>query len=252
MGKTLQAPRRRGFSPSNDQPALAADRAVATVASEPAVPARRPRPRPREPAAGIPGVVAERALPSPVTVSVICPTFNRAAMHEKLYENFRKQDYAAQGFSGSSTIRMRHRPSSEVHGPGRSLRHTPQKRRSAPSATSSSPIRPGALIAHFDDDDYTRRTTSLRWSPPSPQGRGLRRTRHVERVSQRDGHRRLFDARRQMHANMWGWGFSYIYRRYVATLVRFPNLNNGEDYAFVQAVARASGLKPSRSKAGAD
>ena len=216
MGKTLQAPRRRGFSPSNDQPALAADRAVATVASEPAVPAPPPPPpAASEPAAGIPGVVAERALPSPVTVSVICPTFNRAAMHEKLYESFHKQDYPHKDLW---VLDDTHVPSpffSKCKDPAVHYVRLPQKKSIGAKRNQLIALSSGALIAHFDDDDH--------YGPAYLSSM-------VAALIDKDAD----------FAKLAMWNEHRT--RYVATLTRFPNQNSGEDYGFVQTVL-ARGLR---------
>jgi glycosyltransferase involved in cell wall biosynthesis len=238
MGKTLQAPRRRGLGligPRTDiePPFRRQDGAVLGADAQDAAP----------PTTGVPGVIADRALAEAPTVSVICPTYNRPAMHEKLYDVFRKQDYPAKDLWILDDTRAASTFFSNVKDPDVHYVHRPQKQTIGAKRNKLIALSGGALIAHFDDDDwYAPNYLSSMVAALINKDADFVKLGSWQEFRQADGHRRLYDAQRQRHANMWGWGFSYMYRRYVATLVRFPNLNNGEDYAFVQAL-HAQGLK---------
>ena len=119
----------------------------------------------------------------------------------------------------------------------------PQKKSIGAKRNQLIALSSGALIAHFDDDDhYGPAYLSSMVAALIDKDADFAKLAMWNEHRTRDGHRRLFDARRQVHANMWGWAFSYMYRRYVATLTRFPNQNSGEDYGFVQTVL-ARGLR---------
>ncbi len=200
----------------------------------------------------LPGVTASRKLATQPHVSVICPTYNRAAMHEKLYEVFHNQDYASKDlwilddtYTASSFFSTCKDP--EVH-----YMHTPQKKTIGAKRNQLITLSSGELIAHFDDDDwYAPNYLSSMVAAIVKDDADFVKLAAWKEHRLTDGHRRLFDARRQVHANMWGWGFSYVYRRHVTTQASFPNLNSGEDYAFVQAL-QAKGLKTVQVDGGAD
>jgi len=249
MGKTLQTPRRRGFSNVGPTSVVEAPE-VRTPRLDTASPAAEPPP---PPPTGVPGVTADRELPELPSVSVICPTYNRPGMHEKLYSVFHAQDYPKKELW---VLDDTHAPSAffgkcsdpEVH-----YVHNRQKRTIGAKRNQLIAMSTGPLIAHFDDDDwYAPNYLSSMIEALILHDADFAKLAMWREYRQHDGHRRLFDARRQKHANMWGWGFSYVYRRYVATHVRFPNLNTGEDYAFVQAIHAAKILKTHQVEGGAE
>src|SRR5208283_140358 len=102
----------------------------------------------------------------------------------------------------------------------------------------------GDLVAHFDDDDA--------YGPQYLSSMLVRLAQHTDadfvklgRWNERrewNGHRWTYDGRSTSYANMWGYGFSYVYRRWVASRVSFPHTNSGEDYSFVNGLWRA-GMK---------
>ena len=228
MGKTLGKPIRRGLTP-------------------------RLPPEPAAPPSGIPGVVAARALTDPITISVICPTLNRHDHHEALYKTFANQDYAAKDLwviddspttspffmkLGSSDPRVHYQRS-----PSRtSIGHT----RNLLIQLCS-----GSVIAHFDDDDFYE---------PHYLSAMLGRMQHADadfvklsvwnERNEKDGGRWQYDGHRKAQHDLWGWGFSYMYRRYVATRVSFPAISHAEDYAFVQSLW-ATGMKTELVRDGA-
>ena len=238
----MQAPRRRGFSAIGARTTAEASKPRQAGAGAPQA-THTP---------GVPDVVATRELLALPTVSVICPTYNRPGMHEKLYENFSKQDCAAKDLwvlddTHAPSVFFRKCADTAVH-----YVHTPQKRTIGAKRNQLISMSSGSIVAHFDDDDwYAPNYLSSMVDALVQQDADFVKLATWNEYRQSDGHRRVFNALRQKHANMWGWGFSYVYRRYVATRVRFPNLNNGEDYAFVQAL-QASGLKAFQVEGGAD
>src|SRR5208282_2636555 len=85
----------------------------------------------------------------------------------------------------------------------------------------------GDLVAHFDDDDA--------YGPQYLSSMLVRLAQHTDadfvklgRWNERrewNGHRWTYDGRSTSHANMWGYGFSYVYRRWVTSRVSFPHTN---------------------------
>jgi len=195
---------------------------------------------------GLRNAPPSRDLGKPATVSVIVPTFNRQNRHEALYRCFQQQDYADRDMwvlddSGDpSTFFCSLRNSDErvhyIHQPGRlSIGH---KRNILIEHAA------GDVIAHFDDDDDYK---------PGYLSAMLERlvTHHdadfakLGRWNERrewNGNTWTYDGRSTSHANMWGYGFSYVYRRWVTSRVSFPHINSSEDYAFVEGLRRA-GMK---------
>jgi len=229
MGKTLSKPIQRSLTP-------------------------RLPPAPSSPPSGVPGVVATRELQDPVTISVICPTLNRHNHHEALYRTFASQDHEAKDLwviddstspspfftkLGDSDPRV-HYQRSQVR---TSIGHT---RNALIQACA------GAVVAHFDDDDFYA---------PHYLSSMLERLRRADadfvklcvwnERNEKDGGRWQYDGYRKAQHDLWGWGFSYVYRRYVATRVSFPAISHAEDYAFVQSLW-AVGLKTEMVRDGAD
>jgi glycosyltransferase involved in cell wall biosynthesis len=195
-------------------------------------------------------IVANRDLPSPLTVSVVCPTYNRHAMHERLYSGFHEQDYPHKELwvlEDTHTISPFFSTCTdpEVH-----YLHTSQKKTIGAKRNQAMRLATGAIIAHFDDDDvYAPNYLSSMIDALVRADADFVKLDRWNEHRLHDGHRRVYDARRQLHANMWGWGFSYVYRRFVGAHASFPNINSGEDYAFVLAV-QAAGLRTAQVEGG--
>jgi glycosyltransferase involved in cell wall biosynthesis len=198
----------------------------------------------------VPGVVADRTLPTPITVSVTCPTFNRQGRHESLYRSFHQQTYPHRDLwvlddspaPSPFFTRLQDEHVHYVHMPGPHL-STGAKRNWLIAHSS------GSVIVHFDDDD---------WYGPGYVQAMLDRLVRADadfitlaiwnERRERDGRR--WTRRPKMHSHIWGYGFSYVYRRHVATRVHFPDVTMSEDYAFLHAL-RHVGLRPALVHDGA-
>ena len=121
----------------------------------------------------------------------------------------------------------------------------------------------GELIAHFDDDDlyapaYLERMDALlggadlltlsAWfalHEPTGQffwwdsGQALAHRYAVSGAGITPQTRTPDEVDAASDPNLWGYGFSYLYRRAAWDKVRFPALAFGEDYQFVQGLAAA-------------
>ena len=237
MGRTLSKPKQRWLSggrlPSTESAPPSGDR--------------------RAVGAGLPGIPSERDVGATVTISVICPTRNRSHYHERLYRQFSQQDHPNKELlvlddsSAASTFFTRIMKTDLGVRYEHSMPMSIGAARNALLAKAS-----GTVIAHFDDDDEYM---------PSYLSSMLERLRALDadfvKLStwrQRDhksGRIQHHDARTRGEADLWGWGFSYMYRRSVASRVSFPAISHGEDYLFVQKV-RALGLKAALIHDGPD
>jgi glycosyltransferase involved in cell wall biosynthesis len=199
-----------------------------------------------QPRSGIAGVTAVRELPSPASISVICPTYNRHNRHEGLYTAFQIQNHPDKDLwilddSPSPSPFFRDKLGSKdprVHYIHTGERLTIGDKRNRLIAMSS-----GSVIAHFDDDDWYAPfyLSSMVAALVSSDADFVKCSVWKER-REKDNHRRVLDARQNRHANLWGYGFSYMYRRFATTRASFPLTNQSEDYIFLQAL-RAAGLK---------
>ena len=191
---------------------------------------------------GLPNAPTSRALSEPVTVSVIVPTLNRPHRHEALYQCFQEQDHPDRDMwvlddsYEPSPFFCSLRDSDErlhyVHTSGRqSIGH----KRNQLIAMSR-----GDVIAHFDDDDLYTPTylSSMLERLKRTDADFIKLGRWQER-REWDNHRWTYDGKQSHNANLWGWGFSYVYRRWVSHHVSFPHINKGEDYSFVTGLWRA-------------
>jgi glycosyltransferase involved in cell wall biosynthesis len=230
MGKTLQKPIQRGLSPRH-------------------APAPRSAPAP----AGLPNVVAARELPDPVTISVICPTFNRHGFHEALYRTFTSQDHPAKDLwvldetsvpSPFFTALGDKDPSVHyLHAQRTSIGHA---RNTLIQSCS------GSVVAHFDDDDvYAPHYLSSMLDQLRRADADLVKLASWNERNEKNGDRWRYEGHRRPQRDLWGWGFSYMYRRYVTTRVSFPTISHAEDYQFVQSLW-AQGLRTHLVRDGAD
>ncbi len=202
-------------------------------------------------AGGSLGIAAQRALDATASVSVICPTRNRPERHPGLYDVFQQQDYpnADLWVLDDSAV------------PSSYLQHISARDMRVHYVHSTAPMTIGAarnamlqrclgsIVAHFDDDD---------WYAPNYLSSMVRQLVETDADLVKlaawtdrddcDGRHSVYDGHKQSDNDLWGWGFSYVYRRYVATRVSFPEEkvqgggNVCEDYPFVLGL-RAAGLK---------
>jgi glycosyltransferase involved in cell wall biosynthesis len=210
-------------------------------------------PWPRAVGAGLDGLQVSRELLDPITVSVICPTRNRQKHHETLYRQFAQQEHPDKELwviddsPQASPFFMRTlQEDPRVHYEHAARISIGDARNRMIRAAS------GAVIAHFDDDDVYA---------PNYLASMLQRLRALDvdlvklsiwternaltgRVYRYDGHTKP-------EHDLWGWGFSYVYRRSVASRVSFPAISHAEDIAFVKKMW-AAGMKTALVTDGAD
>lgn len=202
--------------------------------------------------------VEERALQAPVSIAVICPTLNRPTMHETLYLAFdgqthpHKELWVLDDSQDPSPFLVRQASNdARLH-----YVHTTDSRR-IPTGTKRNlliQMSTGGVIAHFDDDDWYESTyLSSMLDALLYDDLDLVKLSAWNEVRVHDPRRGrcLYDARDKGLAHLWGWGFSYMYRRYVASRVRFPDAFFGEDFRFVQRI-HAIGLKTDLVHDGAE
>lgn len=105
----------------------------------------------------------------------------------------------------------------------------------------------GSVIVHFDDDDWYCPTYI-----ESMVARLVAADADLVKLANWNSRREKDGARWTEHSpgDPWGYGFSYVYRRYVATRIRFPEVYCWEDTRFVAALT-AAGMKPALVRDGA-
>ncbi len=202
-------------------------------------------------------MTADRDLQQPVTIAVICPTLNRSAMHETLYRAFDGQTHPAKELwvlddsDHPSPFLLRQASLDDrLH-----YVHKTENRR-IPTGTKRNlliQMSTGGVIAHFDDDDWYEPTylSSMLDALLYDDLDFVKLSTWCEvRVHDRRA-RCHYDARDKGLAHLWGWGFSYMYRRYVASRVCFPDAVFGEDFKFFQRL-QGQGLKAGLVHDGAD
>jgi glycosyltransferase involved in cell wall biosynthesis len=202
---------------------------------------------------GLPAVVdVERVLPSPTTVSVIVPTADRHHRHEGLYNQFQHQDYPDRDLwilddSGSPSPFFQRLGDSDprVH-----YVHNPHRQPIGCKRNKLIEMSGGACLAHFDDDDgYSPRYLSSMLSRLRDWDADLVKLGVWD--ERREASPRRSRYRGRSDDDLWGYGFSYVYRRSVAKRVSFPCVNGGEDFGFIRGMWGA-GLKTSLVWDGSD
>ena len=237
MGRTLSKPKRRWLSggrlPSTDSARPSGDR--------------------RAVGAGLPGVPSEREVDATVTISVICPTRNRGHYHERLYRQFSHQDHPNKELlvlddSTAASPFFTHVMKTDPR-----VRYEHSRPMSIGGARNVLLMKAcGSVIAHFDDDDeYTPRYLSSMLERLRALDANLVKLSTWRQRDHNSGRIQHYDARTRGDADLWGWGFSYMYRRSVASRVSFPAISHAEDYLFVQKI-RALGLKAALIHDGPD
>ena len=199
---------------------------------------------------GLPGCPVDRKLPEPVTISVICPTFGRHHFHEALYRSFENQTHEHKDLwvmddSGPPSPFFTQLRDPRVH----YMNLAPWRVTTGCKRNWLIEKSAGSVIAHFDDDDwYAPNYLSSMVDRLVLEDADFVKLAVWNERRQKDGHRWTEHPHR--HGDMWGFGFSYVFRRHVASRVHFPDIYNGEDYAFVQALQRA-GLRSALVRDGA-
>lgn len=199
-------------------------------------------------------------------ISVITPTYNRSKYHERLYECFANQTYPQKELlilddspEPSSFFTKLKDP--RVHYTHSSKRLTLGEKRNYLLDKSQ-----GEIIAHFDDDDfyapkYLRfmmnnlgtsysliklaswfnydkvHQTFLYWNTTvlSPLHLVIQANQPLKTLN---GIEEFDDE--SIFGNLWGYGFSYVYRRSIYPNITFePQDNLGEDLHFVQKIKKA-------------
>lgn len=195
-----------------------------------------------------------------VKVSVICPTYNRHDLHEKLYHVFETQKYADRellvlddSIEASPFFASLKDERVKYFHQGRA---TIGAKRNALCAMAK-----GEIIAHFDDDDYYapvyleemvknlgdadlvklskwlawRETDGTLWAWDTrfiAENHYLISGKHGRVLSQ-NFREKIKNPEEFLEMNLWGYGFSYVYRKTLWEECPFENVNFGEDYLFI-------------------
>lgn len=203
-------------------------------------------------------------------VSVICPTYDRHGYHGKLYTAFATQTYENRElivlddspivsplFTNLKDPRVKYLHQSE--------RMTVGEKRNRLIELSS-----GDIIAHFDDDDYYAPTYLAKMLQDLGKADLIKFSKwlawrevdgslwEVDSRSVADGHfvvdgntevrfydnfiSKLPNADLFVEHTLWGYGFSYVYRKLLWRHNPFDHVNFGEDYDFVFRARQSGGV----------
>ena len=208
-------------------------------------------------------VPASRALPRVPLVSMLCPTAaGRAEYHGGLYASFLRQSYPRRDLwvlddsaEPSAVLTAAARKDPRVHyfyGPRAERCHDGT---CMPALVASPQLSLGGarnalltlcggdVVGLMDDDDvyhphYLENMVSrlVAWDADL-----VKLARWNER-REFTGETSTYAPARGDLANLWGWGFSYVYRRFCAAVASFPETGHAEDIAFVRGL-QAAGLR---------
>jgi glycosyltransferase involved in cell wall biosynthesis len=192
---------------------------------------------------GLMGIQTSRSLPTRCPIAVITPTRGRARYHETLWRTFDAQTYP---FRELWVLDDSDEPSSFFARMQDARLHYEWIPAGAPLVTGDKRnlllYRAQApVIAQFDDDD---------WYAPTYLEIMLQRMHRADAdfVTLRNWNERIessgemYTFEPQHECEIWGWGFTYMFRRSVVSRVSFPSLVRGQDWPFAHAV-RSAGLK---------
>lgn len=204
----------------------------------------------------------ENHLSSEKKISVICPTYNRHNRHANLYAAFKNQTY-----DNKELLILDDSPSpspffSALQDPTVKYIHIPMQMSIGEKRNLLVEMSTGDLIAHFDDDDYyapaylVTMEQSLgaadliklsKWLIWKELDGSLWEwdTRHFDRIhyvlSGNSTDVPKADTTRHSSSeldtyteqNIWGFGFSYFYKKSLWNDCRFEHINSNEDYLFI-------------------
>ena len=245
MGKTLRRPIIR--YPARGKP-------------PPHPPAANPKPAQQPPqtvhAGGpLPGADAIRELSDPITIACICPTYNRPQYHKSLYETFVSQDYEHKQLLVHDSSDIPSPTFLHISDPRVRYVHTAGRVPHGASRNELLRMSRAQVIAHFDDDDwYAPHYLTTMLSRLRQEDADLIKLAIWNEVHE-DGRRSQYNGFDAAQNDLWGWGFSYVYRRSVTQRVSFQSCAGygpiSEDYVFLRGLWDA-GLVTALVRDGAD
>jgi len=201
-------------------------------------------------------------------VSVLCPTFNRPERHEQLYHVFSRQTWPDKDLWILDDSPL---PSAFFLQPRDGVHYVHAPERVSIGAKRNQLLRAceGVIIAHFDDDDwYSPDYLKMMVTALRDQSLHFVKLSVWNALSESDGTFWQVDTQHlqpkhfvissdkvpepteipatefaalseEVHeGNLWGYGFSYVYRRAVGEQCPFLGVNFGEDFEFVKRVRR--------------
>jgi hypothetical protein len=199
-------------------------------------------------------------------VSVIVPTYDRHDRHMALYETFASQTLAQQGLADMHILDDSSTPSpvfSSINDSRVHYRHVPQRMSIGAKRNALAHGALGEYIEQFDDDDaYAVRYLERKLERMRATGADLLKLSVWNAICERDGSIWQWDTREigpehyavtgvappekipgnamsetspeLLDSQLWGYGFSYGFKRSAWERAQFPDMNLGEDYAFIR------------------
>ncbi len=204
--------------------------------------------------------LAEKMASETPKVSVICPTYNRQDLHENLYLAFIRQTYRNKELLVADDSPAPSPFFATLQDKRVKYCHQPRATIGAKRNTLCE-MATGEIIAHFDDDDYyapkylekmvnklgnadlVKLSKWLAWREKDGtlwewDTRLLDVTHFVvhgkeNQIVTTKLRSQIADVDAYVDKNIWGYGFSYVYRKSLWKECRFENMDLGEDYDFV-------------------
>ncbi len=211
-----------------------------------------------------------KALPK---VSVICPTYNREDRLPNLYALFLHQTYENRELLVLDDSPIPSSFFTNLQDERVKYIHIPNQSSIGSKRNLLCQMAHGDIIAHFDDDDYyapsylttmvenlgeadlIKLSVWLAWkesdgslwewdtrkvSPLHYAISGWTQTMHI--VSLEDAFSSTETKKDWRDKNLWGFGFSFVYRKSLWEQFSFENTSSGEDYIFVSKAQKAGKL----------
>ena len=211
---------------------------------------------------------------SPVVVSVVVPTYNRHDRLAALYETFASQTLAQSGAADLHVLDDSETPCpffSSLQDPRVHYRHVGERMSIGAKRNALVQGASGEFIESFDDDDlYAPMYLERKLARMRSTGADLLKLSVWNAICERDGSVWQWDTRtigpehyavtggadpekipaesmgepspELLDSQLWGYGFSYGYRRSAWERAPFKDMNLGEDYIFICDL-RAAGAK---------
>ncbi len=203
----------------------------------------------------LPNAPEERVLTDPISVDCICPTFNRPDRHESLYQSFAYQQHEPKTLWVLDNSPQSSPFFQRLVDPGVHYVHQPGRTPHGAARNELLRMSSGQVVAHFDDDDERAgHYLSGMIAHLREQDADLVKLAIWDELH-RDGRRTRFDGHQRHDDDLWGWGFSYVYRRHVTSRVSFQSCDgrgpNSEDIVFLRAL-QAAGFRTQLVDDGVD
>lgn len=198
-------------------------------------------------------------------ISVVCPTYNRSERHANLYQVFQHQTFNDRELIVLDDSEEASPFFSKLNDPKVTYQHLPSRHLLGEKRNILAEMAKGDVIAQFDDDDYYapkyletmisllssadfgKLSKWLSWKEGDGtlwewdtrfKGGNYFRVAGWEKEVQEIHSGKPTEEVPEWDSNLWGFGFSFIYKKSLWKDSPFVNRNSGEDFAFVDSARR--------------